>query len=165
MKSNNKSRTRAMYGISRIDDPEHRTHAWRVSLRRKGKALVKNFPDKSYGGKRKALEQAKQHRDRLLAKHPPLSRAEFANTLRRNNKSGVPGVCLIASKYYLANGTERVSYYWEAIWPTQVGEHRTQRFSVAQFGEDVAFEMACLARRKGLRAVKGVFWAAERGSA
>ena len=43
-------KTTAMYGISRIDDDSDRTHAWRVSLRRRGKALVKNFADKKYGG-------------------------------------------------------------------------------------------------------------------
>ena len=49
----NNTKTRAMYGISRIDDYVHRTHAWRVSLCRRGKRLVKNFPDKKHGGKNK----------------------------------------------------------------------------------------------------------------
>jgi hypothetical protein len=152
-----------MYGISRVDDPVHRTHAWRVSLKRRGKALVRNFPDKKYGSKRKALEAAKQHRDLLIAKHPPLKRVEFANVLRRNNKSGVSGVCLVGCKYYLADKTERCLWYWEAIWPTVPGRHESRRFSVARYGKRRAFEMACEARRKGLSKVKGAFWAAERG--
>lgn len=151
-----------MYGISRIDDPLHRTHAWRVSLRRRGAALVKNFPDLKYGGKKKALDAAKLHRDKMIAKHPPLSRIEFANTPRRNNKSGVTGVCLVACKYYLADGTERCLWYWEASWPTTPGQHINQRFSCQIHGREKAFEMACRARRKGLREVDGIFWATER---
>lgn len=156
-------RSAAMYGISRIDDPDHRTHAWRVSLRRRGQMLVKNFPDKKHGGKRKALQLAKQHRDSLLAKHPPLSRVEFASALRSNNKSGVSGVCLVSCKYYLVSGAERRIWYWEATWPTSPGEHINQRFSVSQYGKQRAFEMACHARLVGMKKVKGVFWATAKG--
>lgn len=152
-----------MYGISRVDDPIHRTYAWRVSLRRRGKALVRNFPDKKHGGKGKALQAAKAHRDQLLIKYPPITRVEFANRLRSNNKSGVSGVCLVACKYYLSDGTERCIWYWEASWPTTPGEHINKRFSVSAYGKEGAFEMACRARRSGLRKVKGTFWAAERG--
>lgn len=152
-----------MYGISRIDDETHRTHAWRVSLRRRGKMLVKNFPDRKFKGKGKALQAAKAHRDALLQRYPPLSRVEFAKVKRRNNKSGVTGVCLVCCKYYLADGTEKRLWYWEASWPTSPGQHINQRFSCAIHGKQRAFEMACQARRRGLRQVRGVFWAAERG--
>jgi hypothetical protein len=91
MKQNNGT-GRAMYGISRIDDERHRTHAWRVKLVRRGKQLVKNFPDKQWGGKRKALIQAKEYRDQIIKKYPPLTRKEFCTTLRSNNKSGISGV-------------------------------------------------------------------------
>lgn len=126
--------------------------------------IVKNFPDKKYGGKRKALQTAKAHRDRMLVSHRPLSRAEFANVLRRNNKSGVPGVCLVRCKYYLVNGAERELLYWEAIWPSAVSGRFTKRFSVKTHGMQGAFELACRARRTGLRKVKGTFWASARGS-
>ena len=150
-----------MYGISRIDDYVHYTHAWRVSLRRRGKALVRNFPDKKHGGKRKALQLAKQYRDQLVAKYPPLTRKEHATALRKNNKSGVTGVCRFASSYFLKDGTERFSWYWEAIWPTTPGEHESVRFSVNRFGEEEAFRRACAARRKGLKKVEGIFWASQ----
>lgn len=157
-----KKRNTAMYGISRVDDPEHRTHAWRVSLRRRGEALVRNFPDKKFGGKKKALDAAREQRDAWMAKYPPLSRVEFANARRRNNKSGVTGVCLVGCKYYLADGTERCLWYWEASWPTTPGNHINQRFSCQIYGHEKAFEMACRARKKGLREVDGIFWATER---
>ena len=58
MKKNN-GKSRVMYGISRIDDDIHRSHAWRVSLSRRGKRYVKNFADKKCDGKMKALAAAK----------------------------------------------------------------------------------------------------------
>ncbi|WIO75559.1 hypothetical protein QP938_06570 [Porticoccaceae bacterium LTM1] len=152
-----------MYGISRIDDPFYYTFAWRVSLRRRGKTLVKNFPDKKHGGKGKALKLAKQYRDELVAKHPPITRSEVARKLQKNNKSGVSGVCRFASVYWLADGRQRKTWYWEAIWPTAPGQSETKRFSEKKFGKEGAFAMACHARELGLAKLKGVYWAAERG--
>jgi len=153
----------ALYGISRIDDDKHRTHAWRVSLRRKGKTHVKNFPDKKYGGKRKALQLAKHYRDKLIIKYPPLTRKEFANILRANNKSGITGVCWYAKPYYLRDGTKCESAYWEASWPTAMGDSEYTTFSVKKYGEDKARRLAINARRRGLKKVQGIFWASQRG--
>jgi hypothetical protein len=152
------SKQRAMYGVSRIDDEVHYTHAWRVSLRRRGTLYVKNFPDLKWGGKGKALQEAQRHRDGLLRKHRPLSRLEFASILRRHNQTGVVGVCRFSSGYRLKNGKMRYSWYWEAIWPTKMGESETVRYSVNKFGEKGAFEKACAARIKGLKQGRGVFW-------
>ncbi len=154
----------AMYGISRIDDDIHRTHAWRVSLRRRGKGHVKNFPDKKYGGKRKALQLAKIHRDEIVAKHPPITRKEFSAIIRSNNNSGTTGVYRYAKRYFLTNGQEVETWYWEAHWPTERGQYQSVRFSVSEFGEDIARAKALRARTKGMRAVEGVFWASERGA-
>ena len=153
----------AMYGISRIDDDTHRTHAWRVSLRRRGKGHVKNFPDKKYGGKRKALQLAKAYRDDIVAKHPPITRKEFSSIIRSNNNSGITGVYRYAKRYYLASGEEVETWYWEGHWPTQRGQYQSVRFSVSEFGEDIARAKALRARKKGMQAVEGVFWASERG--
>jgi len=152
----------SMYGISRISDPVLRSQAWRVSLRRRGKRLVKNFPDKKCGGEHEALNLAKRYRDQLLVQYPPLSRAEFAKSPRRNNTSGTTGVSFVISRYRLKNGEERRSFYWEAIWPTSPGHHINKRFSVSTYGYDGAFELACEARRLGLQAVEGIYWRSER---
>ena len=152
-----------MYGISRIDDNSHKTHAWRVSLRRRGKALVKNFPDKKYGGNRNALAAAKNYRDQLLEEYPPLTRKEFASVRRRNNKTGITGVYRYAKKYRLADGREKESWYWEAHWPTESGQHESVNYSVNNYGEDLARRLAIRARERGMQHVQGVFWASERG--
>lgn len=159
----NNGRGKAMYAISRIDDDVYRTHAWRVSLCRRGQRHVKNFADKKWGGKGKALAAAKQHRDELLQKHPPLSRTEFCAILRSNNKSGITGVYKYAKPFTLKNGTIRKNWYWEATWPTGNSDQEHIAFSVNEYGEDLARRMAIDARKKAMRGVSGVFWASERG--
>ena len=153
-----------MYGISRIDDEAYRAHAWRVSLRRRGTMHVRNFADKKCGGTRKALRLAQRCRDELIRKHPPLSRKEFSAIRRRNNHSGVVGVCRIASSYRLRDGTVRYYCCWEAIWPTTPGKHETVRFSVNKFGERGAFNRACAARARGFKRIEGVFWPCQQGA-
>lgn len=154
----------AMYGISRIDDDIHRMHAWRVSLRRKGKMIVKNFPDKKFGGKRKALNEAKAYRDEVLIKYPPISRKQFCSILRRHNTSGIPGVYRYAKRYKLKDGCVKEIWYWEAHWPTGKNESEKATFSVSNFGEDKAKKLAIQARKAGVKKLEGVFWASERGA-
>ncbi|MGI9294745.1 MAG: hypothetical protein ACR2PS_12245, partial [Pseudomonadales bacterium] len=160
----NNGKSRVMYGVSRIDDDVHHTHAWRVSLCRHGKRHVKNFPDKKCGAKRKALEIAKCYRDELLIKLPPISRKEFCLIRRSNNNSGITGVCKYAKPYRLSDGTVRKTWYWEANWPNDQGEGVSECFSVKEYGEVVARQMAIRAREKGLQGVVGHFWASERGA-
>ena len=159
----NEEASREMYGISRIDNERYRTHAWRVSIIRRKKRLVKNFTDKRYGSREDALIQAKEYRDQLLVKHPPISRKEFCNAKRRNNISGVTGVYRYEKPYRLRDGTVKSLWYWEANWPGDEGKSISQCFSIARYGEDKARQLATEARTKGLQTVKGTFWAAARG--
>lgn len=157
------TKNKAMYGISRIDDDLYRTHAWRVSIRRQGKLLVRNFPDKKFGGKRKAQQAAKQFRDEIIAKFPPTTRKQFCATVRRNNTSGIPGVYTYGKRYKLKDGSVRETRYWEAHWP--VGENGSAKasFSYNTFGEKKAKQLAIQARKDGISRIKGVFWASKRG--
>jgi hypothetical protein len=152
-----------MYGISRIDDDLYRTHAWRVSLCRKSKRLVKNFADKKWGGKGKALAAAKEYRDELLRKNPPITRTEFCSILRSNNKSGITGVYKYAKPFTLKNGTVKKNWYWEATWPVGNSEQAHIAFPVNEYGEARAKELAIEARMTAMRRIKGVFWASGRG--
>jgi hypothetical protein len=163
MKRNN-GKTKALYGISRIDDDAYRTHAWRVSLCRRGTRHVKNFADKKCGGKGRALQQAKAYRDSLLLEHPPLSRREFCTILRSNNKSGITGVYRYAKSFKLKNGTVKENWYWEAHWPTEQGAASHIAFPVNEYGENKARKLAIQAREQGVRQLDGNFWASERGA-
>lgn len=151
------------YGISRFDDAARHTHGWRVSLRRRGKMLVENFPDKKYGGRHKALRLAQQYRDELLGKFPPISRKEVCQVLRSNNKSGISGVCTYAKRYKLRDGTIKETRYWEASWPGDEGKNLSINFSVRKYGEELARSMAIRARQRGIEGVEGPFWVSERG--
>jgi hypothetical protein len=151
------------YGISRFDDDIRNTHGWRVSLRRYGKMLVENFPDKKCGGRDKALKLAQQYRDELLGKFPPISRKEVCQIKRSNNNSGISGVCTYAKSYKLRDGTVRESRYWEASWPGDAGKNISINFSVNKYGEELARSMAIRARMRGLEGVEGPFWVCQRG--
>jgi hypothetical protein len=163
MKKRRKKLSSAMYGISRIDDINYRTHAWRVSLRRQGTLHVKNFPDKKHSGKGKALKLAKEFRDALLLKYPPITRQQFCSVIRANNKTGISGVYTYSKSYMLSNGTVKKTWYWEANWPDENHQSVSVCFSVKIYGEDLAKQMAIRAREEGLGSVKGFFWASERG--
>ena len=161
MKKNN-GKSRVMYGISRIDDDLHRSHAWRVSLSRRGKRYVKNFADKKCDGKMKALAAAKLYRDDLIKEVLPLSRREFCSILRSNNKSGISGVCKYGKPFTLKDGTVKKNWYWEATWPVGKGKQANSIFSVNDYGDDRARELAINARRAAMRRIQGYFWASER---
>ncbi|WP_373079546.1 hypothetical protein [Zhongshania sp.] len=159
------SKSKAMYGISRIDDETYRTHAWRVSLRRQNKLIVKNFPDKTYGGKRKALTAAKSYRDEVVSQYPPTTRQQFCSTPRRHNTSGIPGVYRYAKRYKLKDGCVKELWYWEAHWPgKKPGDFEKATFPIQYYGEKGAKELAIAAREAGVQKLKGVFWASERGA-
>tara|TARA_R110001583_G_scaffold45415_6_gene143052 strand:+ start:1372 stop:1866 length:495 start_codon:yes stop_codon:yes gene_type:complete len=160
------SKSKTMYGISRIDDEIYRTHAWRVSLRRQNSLIVKNFPDKSYGGKGKALIASKAYRDEMIDQYPPTTRQQFCSTPRRHNTSGIPGVYRYAKRYKLKDGCVKELWYWEAHWPDKKpGEFGKATFSIQRFGEQRAKQMAIAARETGVQQLEGVFWACERGGA
>lgn len=126
MKRNTRQRN-ALYGISRIDNDRDHTHAWRVSLRRRGTVYVKSFADTKCGGKQESLAQAKAHRDRLVEQHPPLSRQEFCAVLRSNNKTSMTGVYRYSKNYTLKNGEIVRYWYWEATRPLARASKRTRR--------------------------------------
>lgn len=159
----NKVKDNEMYAISRIDDDARHTHAWRVSISRRRKRLVKNFPDKRLGGTEKALLEAKKYRDDLVILNPPISRKEFCDIKRKNNKSGITGVFKYGKPFKLKDGTIKKLWYWEANWPDENGNSISVAFSIKKFGEEGARCQAVDARRNGLNTVTGSFWASAAG--
>jgi len=149
-----------MYGISRMDNDVNSTHAWRVSLVRCGKKHIKNFPDKRFGGSNEALVMAKIHRDKLVVQYPAISRREYCEVKRRNNKSGITGVYRYGKPYTLKDGTIKRIWYWEANWPDENGKSVCKSFRVSIHGEEGAKQRAMRARKDGMSTVKGTFWAA-----
>lgn len=114
-------------------------------VQRRRRVFTKHFADGAHGGQNKAYRAASKHRERLIKEHLGLTRAEYASILRRNNTSGVPGVC----KYQ--------SGHWVAFWPTAPGKTQRVKFSVAKYGEKKAFELAAAARRRALERLQEPF--------
>ena len=79
--------------ITRIDiDPgegKAGTHGYEVRFMRRGQTFEKFFGDSVYGGKRKALTAARDHRDELEREHPHYSRKEVAQIKSSRNTSGI----------------------------------------------------------------------------
>lgn len=140
---------RANYGITRIDQPEKKNHGYYVRITHRGETHQKYFPDKSSGGKSKALKLAKTYRDELLAKMPKQKQEAAARKKRKALKSGVTGVTHVVSKV----GETKQYQYWQAAWADENGKRRTAKFSISRYGKEKALEMAIKARNKAVREV------------
>lgn len=131
------------FGISRIDQPEKKNHGFYVRITHRGKTTQKFFPDKSNGGKAKALKAAKAFRDKAFAKLPKSRREAAANRRKKIKQSGVTGVTHVVSKSVAGKTYE----YWQAAW-NERGKRKTAKFSVARYGESKALELAKKAKNK-----------------
>lgn len=137
------------YAISRLDLDSAGTHGWQVRLQREGVRYSRFFSDLNWGGRDEALGRARQFRDRIIASAKRLRtstvRVQSVRTTR--NTSGVVGVSRVSSTG--ANGARY--HFWQASWSPAPGKRRTVRFSVLEHGDEIAFELACEARDRGIR--------------
>jgi hypothetical protein len=133
-------------GVSRIDQPEKRTHGFFVRLCRKGKIHNAFFTDLKYGGKRKALAAARRHYRKLLRKHGEISRRDWAQIPRHKTGSGIVGV-MRASK----GRGRKARWYWMAMWSPRRGVQERRTFSMHKYGARKARALAIKARMAGLR--------------
>jgi hypothetical protein len=129
---------RASYGISRIDQPEKKNHGFYVRITHRGQTTQKFFPDKSLGGKSKALKLAQQFRDKLVTKLPRYKQEAASRKKRKVLKSGVTGVTHVVSR---AQGRNDYAY-WQAAWTDPRGNRRTAKFSISRYGNEKALQMA-----------------------
>lgn len=139
----------SLYGLTRVQNEKSRTRGWVVSLQRRGKFWRKSFSDGKYGGKTGSLQAALAYRDNLVAKHPPMNRAQYMSILRKNNLSGVAGVCRVTKGYH-KDGIARA--YWIARMPGKAPSC-LRAFSVVALGENEARRRAIDARRRALREI------------
>ena len=151
-----KAIAKSAYGITRMDHERSRTHAWRVTIQRRGKIHVGHFSDGVYGGRQKALAAAKKYRDKLVAKNPPLSRRQYCSILRKNNRSGLAGVSYHSELIETGHGAvER--RFWIARLPLEPWRTKLVKFSVAKYGAEEAFRRAVKARQDALDGLSGTF--------
>ena len=148
---------KSVYGISRVDNDSSRTHGWLVTIQRRGVIYRRHFSDGTYGGKQRSFVVAKEFRDKIIEKHPPLSMREYSNIVKSNNRSGVVGVCRYCSSETRKLSPSKQRWFWVASWPLPSGKRKRVKFSVKKYGEDVAFRMALKARRDAMRKIEGSF--------
>jgi hypothetical protein len=123
---------------------------WEVRIQRRGRKTQKYFADKTYGGKRRSLEAAKAFRDDIEKSSRTFSVKERARTASKRNRSGVVGVSLHQQRD-VRGEIEYRYWYWVAQWTDGHGRRRTRSFSVEQYGDREAYELACEARRQGVQ--------------
>ncbi|MGK0187264.1 MAG: hypothetical protein ACI9R3_003050 [Verrucomicrobiales bacterium] len=133
---------RANYGISRIEQEEKKNFGWNVRVTNKGKTTHKYFPDKSCGGKNKALKLAREFRDGVLKKMPKAKQESASRAQRKVKRSGVIGVTHVVSKV----GGGKSYEYWQAAWEDNNGSRRTAKFSISRYGNKEALSSAVQAR-------------------
>jgi hypothetical protein len=139
-------------GISRIDQPSHRTHGFFLRAARDGQTFSAFFSDKSYGGRAAALAAAVEHRGKLLkilGKPIHKLRRLNAEIVRRKGRSGIYGVRRVIDRK-----VRPWRKYWVAAWSPELGVVRKMQFSIRRYGEEEAKELAIRARRAGLRSMK-----------
>ena len=79
-------------GIRRVDNKANRAHAWTVTIQRRGRIFHKYF-----------YKAAVAYRDRLVQRCRPITRREFAEIKKRNNRSGHVGILSPSSAQHMAN--------------------------------------------------------------
>jgi arginyl-tRNA synthetase len=139
---------RANRNISRIDR-DTVGGGFLVRVMRKGKRVSKVFYDDDFGGKRNSLVAAQKHRDRLEQKMRGYTAKQLSQKQRSNNTSGIVGVRKVFETDYRWD-SEPTYGFWVAQWSPKKGVRRTKRFSIDKYGEDEAFRLAVLARKRGV---------------
>lgn len=147
----------SVYGISRVDNEVSRTHGWLVTVQRRGVIFRKHFSDGVHGSKQKSFLVAKSFRDEVIAKYPPFSMREYSNIVKKNNRSGVVGVCRYCASETRDLPEEKQRWFWVASWPLPDGRRKRVKFSVKKYGEEGAFKMALKSRKDALKALDGEF--------
>src|ERR1017187_10323828 len=139
-------------GISRIDQPSHRTHGFFVRLQRKGRMHTAFFTDKMHGGREPALAAAQEYCRQLAAQlgtPVQLSRRDWAEVRRRKGVSGIHGVQKIVDRRF-----KRPRIYWKATWSPEPYVVRRKWFSARKYGNAQARQLAIQASRAGLKSMK-----------
>jgi hypothetical protein len=125
-----KKRDEEMRRITRMDYKKC-GKSWWVRICEKGSVVSHMvFADSKFGGKRKALIEAKRWRDKTEVEmfgeiQPYTYGKQFRDMIQVNNTSGKTGV------FYGAGYTDRGKYcypFWAATWVDRDGSKRVKRF-------------------------------------
>jgi hypothetical protein len=139
-------------GVIRIDSDS--THGWQVRVYRHGKTYSRLFSDRKCGGKEEAFQQALAFREELEDEVATLPEAEPKRRLIRHNKSNATGVLGISRTFKRDRHGRRHEVY-AVSWNPEPGKARGTSFSIAKYGEETAFKMACRLRFQKMKEIHG----------
>ena len=132
-------------GISRMKY-EKTSPGWFARYTREGVTFAKHFADKDFDSADASLQAAKAWHQRARELLPPMSRREYSNQRKSNNKSGIVGV------YRTTSVTKGHRYaFWVASWSPWKKKKGMQSFAVGRYGEEGAKQMAIAARDEAIK--------------
>ena len=131
--------------IKRIDSTK--THGWQVHVRRGGVLKTKLFSDRLHGGKKKALDAAKAHRDDLVKSMAKLAKPLWK--IKRTPRTNTGHLGVSQTEYTNKSGKRRKVITVTAR--AEVGKAVNRKFSVDKLGYDAAVKKAVAWRNKILR--------------
>lgn len=144
--------------ITRIDNPggpdKRPVKGYEVRIYRRGQRFNQFFSDNAHGGRKSALEQARQVRDKMEKKLKPFTRRELAEKVSARNTSGQRGVRLRTTTV-TKEGKKYVYEHVEASWSPEPGKVVKKSFSVQKLGFEKAWELAVETRRKAVAKIRG----------
>lgn len=148
----NPNKPRELRNIVQMDSPtfKGKTHrAWWVRFSKNGHKASRCFAYNKFGGKDKALYEAKRYRDE--------KEQEFAAIpkMNRRNKSGIVGI-LKADKTRVKKSGKSYTYtHWIANWVEPSGKRGSKTFAISQYGEAEALRLALKARDEAIARITG----------
>lgn len=144
------SKSDDLFCITRVHPRPRGGPCFLVVIRRQGMAARRSFLIKaSDPDGLMALQAAQAWRDEVLKTLPPMTLRQQRTIVRRNNVSGVPGVCRVNR-----GGT----VYWTASLDRSGLPRLYARFSVKTHGEDGAKQRAIEARHQFLQSQADGFY-------
>ena len=134
-------------GLCRFDLEEKKVHGFMVRIMRRGKMHQQFFSDKRFGGNRKSKAAAVVRLEELKEELPKAK--SLKGRLTERNTSGKVGVHYAIENDYRWPDCQ-YSYYI-ASWLGKDGKRKVIKFSCHKYGDELAYEYACIARDKELR--------------
>ena len=131
-------------GISRTDSKS--THGWFVRIYYgSSKVHRKFFTDSQFGGKEKALEQAKKYKKEYQLENPPPEKLPFHRKPLSTNKTGVNGV---SETFQRDRAGEKMPCF-QVFYAPQENERKMKRFYHHHYNSrNEAFEEAVKFRQE-----------------
>lgn len=135
-----------MEGISRIDSERSHSYGWFVRIYYKHpKVHSKFFSDGKYGGKKKALEEAKRYLEEYKRKNPPPEKLPYQREPIATNKTGVNGI----SETYQRTRSGKKLHCFEVFWAPRKNERKHKEFYFHHYSSrEEAFEEAVKFRKE-----------------